>query len=334
MGSEPAGGAGFDRLVVLVCSWLGAGFWLDEWAHYRSSRLETVFTPWHGLLYSGFLAVAAVLLGGALRARAHGCPPGRAVLPPYRPSVLGVVIFGAGAVADLTGHLLFSIETDLAALLSPPHLIMALGGGLIVSGPARAAWCRSDAGAPPSWSTRWPAMLSLVMVLSVLTSYTAYANPLARPWAAAGRQTDPADIGQALGLSGVVVYTGLLMGVTSLCMWRGILPFGGLMFLFTGNAVMLAGPHGEWRFVPSAFLAGVIADLLRHRWRPSAVRAGAWRTFAFTVPAVYFTGYFLTLAATGGIGWPIHLWAGAVGLSSVGGWLVSYLIVLPSVGSR
>ncbi len=329
MANRPVGGAGFDRVVVLAGCWLGAGAWLDEWAHYRSSPAETVLTLSHGVLYSGFLAVALVFLGAVWSARARGEPRGGAVPSAYRPAVLGLAIFGTGGALDLAWHLLFGREADLAALVSPAHLLLFLGGGLVVSGPARAAWCGPDVGAESSWSARWPAMLSLVMALSTLTSVTAYANPLARPWAAVGQRTEPADLGQALGLAGVVLYAGLLMGVALLAVWRGLLPVGGLTFLFTGNAVMVVGPHGEYRFVPAALLSGLVADVLLRRWWPVPARPALWGAFALVVPAILFVLYFLALALTGGIGWPVHLWAGAVALAAVTGWLISCLIALP-----
>ena len=41
------------------------GATLDGWAHtHVPERLETFFTPWHAVLYSGFLASAAALVGG------------------------------------------------------------------------------------------------------------------------------------------------------------------------------------------------------------------------------------------------------------------------------
>jgi hypothetical protein len=47
-------------------------------------------------------------------------------------------------------HLVFGIETDVAALLSPTHLLLATGAALIVAGPLRAAWL-SWASSPRRW---------------------------------------------------------------------------------------------------------------------------------------------------------------------------------------
>jgi hypothetical protein len=37
------------------------GAFLDNWPHAHIATLDTFFTPWHGVLYSGYAACAAVL---------------------------------------------------------------------------------------------------------------------------------------------------------------------------------------------------------------------------------------------------------------------------------
>jgi hypothetical protein len=54
----------------------------------------------------------------------------------------------------------------------------------------------------------------------------------------------------------------------------------------------------------------------------------AARLFAFALPALLFAFYFVA-ARLIGIWWAVHLWAGAIILSGLMGWLVSYLL-LPS----
>ncbi len=52
----------FDWIMVLVTIWGIGGLFLDGWAHSNVPQLETFFTPWHAVLYSGYLAVAATLV--------------------------------------------------------------------------------------------------------------------------------------------------------------------------------------------------------------------------------------------------------------------------------
>src|SRR5436305_14970250 len=61
MRESPSSSVRFDWLMALVSiRWMG-GLFVDAWAHSNVPKLETFFTPWHAVLYSGFLAVAATL---------------------------------------------------------------------------------------------------------------------------------------------------------------------------------------------------------------------------------------------------------------------------------
>ncbi|GAA3288593.1 hypothetical protein GCM10020218_054750 [Dactylosporangium vinaceum] len=50
-----------DLLVALAAVWLTAGLFMDGWAHSHVPDLETFFTPWHAILYSGYAALAVSL---------------------------------------------------------------------------------------------------------------------------------------------------------------------------------------------------------------------------------------------------------------------------------
>src|SRR5581483_11876177 len=53
----PAGGRRFDLIVAVLSLWILAGLYLDGSAHHHIPDLiETFFTPWHAVLYSGFAA--------------------------------------------------------------------------------------------------------------------------------------------------------------------------------------------------------------------------------------------------------------------------------------
>lgn len=71
--------ARFDWAVLVVSAWLVGGMYLDGWAHNNFDDLDTFFTVWHAVLYSGY-AAAAILFGEvALRNRAQGLPWRRAL---------------------------------------------------------------------------------------------------------------------------------------------------------------------------------------------------------------------------------------------------------------
>ena len=165
----------FDWIMVVVSIWWLGGLFIDGWAHSNIPQLETFFTPWHAVFYSGYLAVALTLLVQILlnlrksALSAGGSTPSlvtlireslpsnrclRAIPIGYELSALGVVIFGVSGIGDLTWHLILGIERSTEALLSPTHLGLALGIGLALSGPLRAAWHRSET--TPSWRQLGP----------------------------------------------------------------------------------------------------------------------------------------------------------------------------------
>ncbi len=65
------------------------GAFLDNWAHAHIATLDTFFTPWHGVLYSGYAACAAVL--EVRWVREGSLPDG------YGLSVAGCALFAVGA---------------------------------------------------------------------------------------------------------------------------------------------------------------------------------------------------------------------------------------------
>src|SRR5437660_3571237 len=52
----------FDWIMVVVSIWWLGGLFIDGWAHSNIPQLETFFTPWHAVFYSGYLAVGLTLI--------------------------------------------------------------------------------------------------------------------------------------------------------------------------------------------------------------------------------------------------------------------------------
>ena len=374
---SPQSSVRFDWLMALVSIWWMGGLFVDAWAHSNVPQLETFFTPWHAVLYSGFLAVAATLVIKTISNRklaaagdmASGAPPslvtfisntGRgfrwleAVPTGYELSLLGVALFAVSGVGDLTWHLLFGIERSVDALLSPTHLGLALGVGLALSGPLRAAWRRRERVGPSSWRQLGPAIVSLTFTLSLLTFFTEYASPLVNPWpiysasVLAGTGTIiPTSVlagtGPVLGITDILLQTGLLMGFVLLALRRFRLPMGVFTFIFTLNAgLMMAAfnQHVALFLLPCTGLSGLAADLLYQRLHPSEDRPESVRLFAFAVPALLYLLYFLNLAIVGpiffqsGMTWSVHFWAGSFVLAGIVGFLLSYVMIPPTKPSE
>src|SRR5688572_23478412 len=101
---QPSGSPAYDWTVVLLGLWFLGGLFLDGWAHHHIPELESFFTPWHAVFYSGFLAVAAFLMATAIRNHAKGYAWRYAMPPGYELAILGVLIFLAGGLGDMVWH--------------------------------------------------------------------------------------------------------------------------------------------------------------------------------------------------------------------------------------
>lgn len=325
---RPAGGAGFDWAMAMLSTGFVGGLFLDGWAHTHGRVDQSFFTPWHAVFYAGYAAVASVLVASLLRNHARGHPWRRALPTGYGLSLLGALIFAVGGVADLIWHTLFGIEAGVDALLSPTHLALALGLGLIAGGPTRAAWRGSGSGT--GWTVRGPMALGLTATFSILTFFTVYAHPLVHAAAGAGH---PYGGGEGFGVSSILLQTVVLVAALLLIARSAPPPRGGFTLIVTLNAAAMgflsfSGAY-PLALVVAAAIGGISIDVLYTAIRPTTARPGAWRLFAFAAPAAFYLCYFLALLLTEGIAWSVHLSVGSIVLAGITGWLLSYLVVPP-----
>jgi hypothetical protein len=203
-----------ENLVMVLCgTWLIGGALLDGWAHSNILKtLESFFTPWHAVLYSGFAASAICTFAIAYRRRhvapewwRDGWPAG------YRVGALGVVIFLFAGGADMVWHTIFGIESNLAAALSPSHLLLAVGSVLLLTSPLRSWWAAGVPKGLPAVAGVWALALGTTAV-SVFLTYAVAFHP--------GWPLQPyvqKDIGTvqsnqaALGIASYVVTTAVLV---------------------------------------------------------------------------------------------------------------------------
>jgi hypothetical protein len=320
------GGIGFDRLMAIVSCWFIAGTFLDGWAHTHGLVDRTFFTPWHAVLYSGYFANAVVLTAATLLNRWRGLSWLKAIPQGYILALFGVPLFMIAGVGDLIWHTLFGFEVGIEPLLSPTHLLLAFSGLLMISGPLRAIWLRSDADVAPGWRTLLPAVLALMATLSIFTFFTSFAHPVVDVWFV----TQSVNDGQkSRVVAGILLQTVLLMGILFVAMRRWRLPSGSLTLIIAVNAGLMMVFSDSYYLIPGVLLTGLVADVLFWRLQPSEERVEALRIFAFTVPAVFYLLYFATLEITDGITWSIHLWLGSIVMAGIVGLLLSYVMVPP-----
>ncbi|MBN8638369.1 MAG: hypothetical protein J0M07_23860 [Anaerolineae bacterium] len=337
--ARPPGSVRFDLIVTLLGAWFVGGLFLDGWAHNHGRVDNTFFTPWHGVLYSGYAAVGLFLVITHFRNVAKGYNWWRALPTGYMVSLLGVLIFGFGGVFDMFWHQAFGFEANTEALLSPAHLILALGSFIFGSGPIRAAYARKHA---RGWRDLLPLVLTLAYMLSALTFFTMFispfsnANALIAPMARGQGWVDGYGVGSAL------VASAMFMGVILFALRRWSLPVGSITVILTINSTLMflmqmrAEPNFRWLLLVAP-LTGLLADALLYFYKPSAARLERLRLFSFVVPFVYFLLFMLLLNQVGielyrrGLWWTIHMWAGMPLLCGATGVFASYLIFPPAI---
>lgn len=326
-----------DGAVALACSGLISGLYLDGWAHVHHPDLETFFTPWHGILYSGFLLVALTLVAPVLLARRHAVSWRTAIPVGYGLGLIGVALFAFGGLGDLSWHIVFGIEADTEALLSPPHLLLATGVGLMVSTPLRSAWVRNDA--PRRWASWLPPLLSISLLLALMGFFTSYAHPFTAT--AASRHSlrpDAMHTTVELAMASILVQSMISSGslLVLIRRWGGRWPFGSLTILTTLTLAPLTLMYdrflstGPLPLSMAAVLAGLVSDGLLRLLRPTTTRPRTMRTFASAAPVTLIASYLAAIGMTVGFQWSLHLILGAGVLAGMAGMFVSYLVVPPA----
>jgi hypothetical protein len=316
----------FDYIMVSLSSWLIAGLYLDGWAHNNIPQLETFFTPWHGVLYSGFFVTALYLTFTYTRNRRRGYPGKYALPAGYELSMLGALIFLVGGVADGVGHTLFGIERGLEPLISPTHLQLALGGILIISGPARSLWRRQLKANHLNLS---PLVLSFTLIYLVLSFFTQFAHPITVDWTYTRRLTSNVQQFYSLGMTAILLQAALLSGICLLLVryWR--LPVGSLAFLMALSNTLMSLMIFKLDFILPGIMSALVAEILLYLLKPSSDRVAAFRIFAFALPASWCLILLVSRLVEGDLQWSIYLSSGAGVLAGVVGLFISYLLILP-----
>jgi hypothetical protein len=307
-------GTTYDWMQVGLQAVFLGGLFLDGWAHFHDKVDDSFFTPWHAVFYAGFALCAGFMILTILLNRTRGYT-GRATLPTgYDLTLIGVLIFAGGGVADMAWHTAFGIEQSNEALLSPSHLILAAGMFLMMGGPFRAAWNRRETHAPYS------AILSLTLVLSGLTFMTSYTSPLVNFYHS-----------ESEAVTAILIHTMLTMGFVLLTLHRWTLKPGSLTLIFTLNAAFMSVLADEYNLIYAWLAAGILADGLYFLLRPGIQFPTCLRWFGLLVPAILFSLYFLAQYLTDDLYWRIHVWGGGIVLAGVLGVFLTYLLIPPAI---
>jgi len=317
-----------DHLAIAALSLTTVGgSYLDGWAH-TSGQVESFFTPWHAVLYSGFVATAAyvILLGIRLGGRQAGPQGWWAALPSaYRAGAVGIAVFAAGGAGDMLWHTIFGVEAGVDALVSPTHLILLLGGTLLFSSPAIAA--------ARTYSRRWTATVAIGLSSGAVGAgaafFMSYLQVFRHPRAMEFFSPHTDDVGAVLGFGGYLVTTAaIVVPVLLLRRYRPTAP-KGVLTLVTAAVAIGGGAFSEFEFptpIAGAIIGAAVAELLLSAY---AWPWDRWLVLGALGPLCIWSGQLIGVAISDGIGWTVELWAGIVVLCTLEGLALSLLTRVP-----
>jgi hypothetical protein len=148
------------KLLIFSMTWFLVGTWIDASAHsYLNVDLESFFTPWHAVLYSGYAFSVLSQAYVKTSIKDYSIDVG----------ILGAVIFGIGGGLDLLWHTFLGIEQGVEPLVSPSHLMLFLGAFLMLA--------YVFASRPNQESLDTPAVITVGAALSLITFITQFLHP-------------------------------------------------------------------------------------------------------------------------------------------------------------
>ena len=310
------------RGMLFFALWIVVGGYSDTWAHHHY-RLTSIFTPFHGVIFTGlicegiFLAWTLRRLGATPTAWRQAIPRG------YGLAIAGYVLAMVGGALDLTWHFFLGIDQGFGSVTSPTHIMIGGGTALMVTGPLREAW------AGTAGKATLAALLSATLTLAMIFFFDEATHPLLIQWSSNLYPGGlPPDSAEQIGTVEIILWAVLITAFVLPLVLRFEIPFGGLTFLLGATGAMttlIVAPHPV---IVVGLIGGLVADEMNRALKPTRERRAHVRAFAFFVPVVMTVTYFFILSVAGGVWWPVNIWAGCITASGIAGLLVS-LLVLP-----
>jgi hypothetical protein len=303
-----------DAVAGLCGGWMMVGLFVDGWAH-RNQKPETFFTPWHGLLYSGFMASAVWMLMVVRRHHGPGLSIRRTIPVGYGFRSVGVGVFGVGAILDLLWHQVFGVEANIEALLSPTHLVLLSSGLLMAVGPIVSTLAREGRNQKPTWASTGPIVGTVAFVTALLQFFFMYLSPYDRGI------YERFDGEVVRGIGAIVVFTMITTVALLFVIRRIVVPRGSFVVLLFVPALaqtVLTSFNTAPRLVGPAF-AALAAELTWGRVARSSAAARRYVIPAWVAALTLVTwfGLFIGVELSDGIGWSVHLWTGAPVLAAL-----------------
>ena len=319
-----------DLVTMLLATWLMIGLFLDGYAHTNLiDQLESFFTPWHVVFYSGFLATAGWVGWIIYKNVAAGRAIREAIPPGYGPTVLGLSLFALGGVGDGVWHTIFGIESGVDALLSPTHFMLFTGGVLGLSTAIRTTRLRNT-GETVVNADRAPLLISLLLTTAAMAFFLAYVWIPGQPSVLEVTYDSATGEGQgAVGyfISGMLVSTTVLLAplIIVLRWWRA--PPGAVFPIWILINTAIAVSFDLHVGVAFAFgvVGGLVGELALAVFEPSPSKRTSSLITLAAIPIAAWSAFMATYAIVGTIAWPLEIWFGSIvliGLAALGlGWI-------------
>ena len=326
-----------DVVMTVLSVWFVLGLFLDAYAHADIPELETFFTPWHAVFYSGFAVTGAWVLETVWRHLERGRRGIAAVPAGYGMTLVALPVFAVSGAIDLLWHTLLGIETQTDIFFSPSHLGLVLAMIVIVTSPLRSAWADPDLPPRPTLRALLPAVLTLAFAASLVLLFLTYGNAiLFFPNEIVGIFSTLDDDEAEMLAARIVVTNLVLLAPLLVLARRWHLPAGAATISYAVAALISATLTGfEHLGTPlSIVAAGVGVDLLALVLRPTAARRAAFWGFAAAAPLLTWSLYLgVASALVGRVPAVTELWTGVPIVAALVGWLLAVL-VLPTAQPR
>jgi hypothetical protein len=329
MSVPPTSFSARERWVLLIASaWLVSGLQLDAYAHATTPQLETFWTPWHGVLYSG-IAVSGLTLVWLMRPRLPMIPTYRTLLAlpnALRVPVAGMALLLVGGGVDTLWHNIFGIERGLEIFVSPSHEFIILGMALVAAGPALMLATKPGRGLSGADGTL--ACISVLLSALPLHIYSLHASALGIAYFGRPGGTIRIFSTDAQVLHGYLFSTVLLFLPILIMGRRWRLPFGVPALLVAVPAVlmhlMFLSDESWWLALTVTGAAAGAELVLRLagrtvRW-PSDAR---WFATGLLAPLIVWGAVLVAATRTVGVGWNVHMVSGLLTLVSLTGGLTA-----------
>ena len=311
----------YRRLMIFAMLWMFIGAWVDASAHrYIIDELESFFTPWHGILYSGFGVVVLSALYVKNKMRDFKFDVG----------ILGACIFAVGGGSDAIWHSLLGIEVGIEPLITPSHLMLFLGAFLMLD--------HVFASRPNKEILDTASLFALASSYALIVYITQFVNPFFEPYMFFQNNE---FIYQAFSASSVFFQAMLSSVVFVYAIRFNVLPRNmALIYLISFMYQSLIFLLGDSQLLFGTLIAGGFVSLLIYQISSWYYRTNNDRKIQIStalVGAIYgltVVLYILLIATNGGydLPWRFYGLGGLITTPLLFGYMVGNLGVSPTTG--